>query len=193
MRDILELVIVLTAICIVAGISLAKVYDITKEPIAEQRRIARMRAVKAVLPPHDNEPDQNTVRIPWEKEKGKEENILIYKGLQNDQVTGLAFEMANMGFGGELRIMIGLHLNGTIQGIEITKMAETPGLGAKVTEPKFKQQFQGKSLHNCRFNLKKDGGDLDQVTGATISPRAVVQAVSNGLELYEQGKDKILQ
>ena len=84
-----------------------------------------------------------------------------------------------------------LFVYGTVA--EITKMAETPGLGAKVTEPKFKQQFQGKSLHNCRFNLKKDGGDLDQVTGATISPRAVVQAVSNGLELYEQGKDKILQ
>ena len=193
MRDILELVVVLTAICIVAGISLAKVYDITKEPIAEQRRIARMKAVNAVLPAHDNDPDQNKIKIPWEKEKGKEETILIYKGLQNGQVSGLSFEMANMGFGGELKIMMGLNPDGTIQAIEITKMAETPGLGAKILEPKFKQQFQGKSLQNCRFKLKKDGGDLDQVTGATISPRAVVDAIGKGLHFYKQNKNIIIQ
>jgi len=145
MKDILELVVVLTAICIVAGISLAKVYDITKEPIAEQRRIARMKA---------------------------EETVLIYKGLQNGEISGVSFEITNMGFGGELKIMMGLTSDGTIQGIEITKMSETPGLGAKILESGFKQQFQGKSLQNCRFKLKKDGGDLDQVTGATISPRA---------------------
>jgi len=191
MKDILELVVVLTAICIVAGISLAKVYDITKEPIAEQRRIARMKAVNAVLPAHDNDPDQNKIQIPWEKEKGKEETI--YKCLQNGQINGVSFEMANMGFGGELKVMMGLTTDGTIQAIEITKMAETPGLGAKILEPKFKQQFQGKSLQNCRFKLKKDGGDLDQVTGATISPRAVVDAIGKGLNFYKQNKNKIMQ
>ena len=118
---------------------------------------------------------------------------MIYKGLQDEEITGLAFEMANMGFGGELKVMMGLNPDGTIQAVEITKMAETPGLGAKIMEPQFKQQFKGKSLQNCRFKLKKDGGDLDQVTGATISPRAVVQAILNGLELFEQDKDKILQ
>ena len=194
MKDILELVLVLTGICIVAGISLAKVYDITKEPIAEQRRIARMKAVNAVLPAHDNDPDQNKIQIPWEKEKGKEETILIYKGLQNGQINGVSFEMANMGFGGELKVMMGLTIDGTIQAIEITKMAETPGLGAKILEPKFKQQFQGKSLQNTpRFKLKKDGGDLDQVTGATISPRAVVEAIDKGLHFYKENKNTILQ
>ena len=193
MKDIFELVVVLTGICIVAGISLAKVYDITKEPIAEQRRIARMKAVNAVLPAHDNDPDQNKIQIPWEKEKGKEETILIYKGLQNGQISGVSFEMANMGFGGELKVMMGLTIDGTIQAIEITKMAETPGLGAKILEPKFKKQFEGKSLQNCGFKLKKDGGDLDQVTGATISPRAVVDAIGNGLKFYKQNKNKIIQ
>ncbi|MEW6381094.1 MAG: RnfABCDGE type electron transport complex subunit G [bacterium] len=192
MRDILELVVVLSIICVVAAISLAKVYDITKDPIALQKRLARLQTVNAVLPPHDNEPDQNTVQIPPEPVKGKKNKpILIYKGLQNGRLTGVALEMTAMGYGGEIGVMVGLAPDGTIRGVEITSMSETPGLGAKITTPQFKQQFQGKSLESARFNVKKDGGDFDQIAGATISPRAVVQAVRDGLELYRKHKDTI--
>ncbi|MGA1874257.1 MAG: RnfABCDGE type electron transport complex subunit G [bacterium] len=193
MRDILELIVVLTAICLIAALGLAKVNDITKEPIALQKRIAKMQAVKAVLPPHDNEPDQHTVDITSQTAGGKEDTVVVYRGMQDGRVTGLAFEMTSLGFGGPITLMMGLHTDGTIQGIEIISMSETPGLGARITEPNFKGQFQGKSLQTSRIQLKKDGGDLDQVTGATISPRAVVQAVRNGLEWYGTHSRQILQ
>ena len=193
MKDILELVIVLTVICLASAFSLAKVYDITKEPIAIQQRLAKMKAIHGVLPPHDNEPDQNIIHLPWETAKGEKEEILIYKGIQDGKLTGVAFGMSAMGFGGPVTLMMGLNLDGTIEGVEITSMVETPGLGAKILEPSFKDQFRGKSLQNSRFQLKKDGGDLDQVTGATISPRAVVKAIRDGLELYTNKKEKILQ
>jgi electron transport complex protein RnfG len=203
MKDILELVVVLGIICIVAAFSLAKVYDITKDPIARQQRLARLQTVNAVLPPHDNEPDRNTVQIPLDTAKdtrGKEDKakagkktVLIYKGLSGGQVTGVAFEMSAAGYGGNIGIMMGLAPDGTVKGIEITSMSETPGLGAKVTTPSFKQQFQGKSLQNTRFNVKKDGGDFDQISGATISPRAVVKAVREGLEFYQKHKEAIIQ
>ena len=193
MRDIVELVVVLTAICLISALGLAKVYDITKEPIALQKRIAKMQAVEAVLPPHDNEPDQHTVDITSQTAAGKEDTVVVYRGMQDGRVTGLAFEMASMGFGGPITLMLGLYTDGTIQGVEITDMTETPGLGARITEPDFKRQFQGKSLQANRIRLKKDGGDLDQITGASISPRAVVQAVRNGLEWYEKHSDQILR
>jgi len=207
MRDILELVVVLGIICVVAAFSLAKVYDITKDPIARQERLARLQTVNAVLPPHDNEPDRNTVQIPLDTAndtKGKDadakadtkagkKTVLVYKALQGGQVTGVAFEMSATGYGGDIGVMMGLAPDGTVKGIEITSMSETPGLGAKVTTPSFKQQFQGKSLQNTRFNVKKDGGDFDQISGATISPRAVVKAVREGLEFYQKHKEAIIQ
>ncbi len=160
MRDILELVVVLSIICIAAAFSLAKVYDITKEPIALQKRLARLQTVNAVLPPHNNEPDQDTVQVPLDtsngsKGTGKARNkaVLIYKGIQDGRITGVAFEMTETGYGGEIGIMIGLDPDGIIRGVEITSMSETPGLGAKVTEPAFKQQFQGKSLQGARFQV----------------------------------------
>jgi len=203
MRDILEMVIVLGIICVVAAFSLARVYDITKDPIARQQRLARMQAVNAVLPPHDNEPDRDAVQIPLDTSTDTRANegnaragsktVLVYKGLQSGKLNGVAFEMSAAGYGGDIKVMMGLGIDGTINGIEIVSMSETPGLGAKVTAPVFKKQFQGKSLQNARFNVKKDGGDFDQISGATISPRAVVKAVREGLEFYQKQREAIIQ
>lgn len=191
-RDILNLIVVLTTICILAALALAKVYEITKDPITEQQRLARLQAVNAVLPAHDNEPDQDIVRLSLGQGEDRGKALLVYRGLAKGQITGVAFEMSATGYGGEIALMIGLNLDGTIQGVEITRMSETPGLGAKITEPVFTGQFQGKSLQKTHLELKKYGGELDQISGATISPRAVIQAIRTGLELYEKHKKEIL-
>ena len=81
---------------------------------------------------------------------------------------------------------------GTVSGIEILTHAETPGLGDKIVEPWFKDLFAGKNLDNADWRVKKDGGEFDQITGATISPRAVVGAVRKGLEFYRDHRAKIL-
>ncbi|MGA1795295.1 MAG: RnfABCDGE type electron transport complex subunit G [bacterium] len=190
MRDILRLIVVLTLVCVVAAIALAKVYDFTKEPIAEQRRLARLKAVEAVLPEHDNQPDENTVTV----NLASGESRMVYLGFSGDGISGVAFEISNSeGYGGEIVAMLGLDPNGVIQGVEIVRHSETPGLGAKVTLPEFRSQFVGKSLVNATFAVKKDGGDFDQVTGATTSPRAIVKAIRQGLELFQAHRDEIIQ
>jgi electron transport complex protein RnfG len=96
------------------------------------------------------------------------------------------------GYSGNIEIMVGVDPAGAVTGIEILSHAETPGLGAKITQPAFKKQFVGKNLENADWRVKKDGGQFDQITGATISPRAVVGAVHRGLEFFAGHRDEIL-
>jgi len=190
MRDIVRLVVVLTLVCIVAAVALAKVYDFTKGPIAEQRRLARLKAVEAVLPEHENHPDQDIIEVDLRSGEKK----MVYLGYSENKLNGLAFEIRNKeGYGGEIVAMLGMDPDGAIYGVEIVRHGETPGLGAKITNPEFRAQFKGKSLANTNFMLKKDGGDLDQVTGATISPRAIVKGIKEGLEFFKGHQNEILK
>lgn len=190
MREVIRLIVVLTLICVVGAVALAKVYDFTKGPIAEQRRLAKLRAIDAVLPEHDNSPDQSTLEFATQGNEKK----TVYLGLNNNTLTGVAFEVNNPeGYGGEIVAMLGLDLEGSISGVEIVKLAETPGLGAKITGLEFRSQFIGKRLQDTKFMLKKDGGDIDQVTGATISPRAIVKAIKEGLEFFDAHRTEILE
>ena len=138
----------------------------------------------------ENQPDQNTVDV----DLGEGDMRTVYLGLSEERVSGLAFEVTNSeGYGGEIVAMLGLDPNGTIYGVEIVRLSETPGLGAKIANPEFRGQFKGKSLSNTNFMLKKDGGDLDQVTGATISPRAIVKGIKEGLEFFQKYRGDILK
>jgi electron transport complex protein RnfG len=88
--------------------------------------------------------------------------------------------------------MMGVLPDGTLGGIEILSHAETPGLGSPITEERWKGIFKGRSLDNTDLRVKKDGGDIDQMTGATISPRAVTGAVKKGLEWFRDNRENIL-
>ena len=96
------------------------------------------------------------------------------------------------GYSGNIAIMVGVDPQGEVTGMEILSHAETPGLGDKITQPWFKDMFKGKSLDNADWRVKKDGGEFDQITGATISPRAVVGAIRRGLEFFREHQDEIL-
>lgn len=186
MRDILRLVVVLTSICIASAIALAKIYDLTKGPIAHQKRLEVLRAIKTVLPPYDNEPDTDTVKLPMGMgKKGEEEQRIFYRGRKDARLIGIAFKVtSHEGYGGDIEVMVGIVPDGTICGIEILSYLETPGLGAKIVEPKFKDRFRERNLSNTKWAVKKDGGDIDGITGATISSRAVTKAIKEGLEFY---------
>jgi Na+-translocating ferredoxin:NAD+ oxidoreductase subunit G len=87
---------------------------------------------------------------------------------------------------------VGITPEGTVHGVEILTHAETPGLGDKIEARWWKEQFAGKNLANADWRVKKDGGQFDQITGATISPRAIVTAVRGGLEFFEKNRQQIL-
>lgn len=187
MRDILRLVLVLAIICIVAAAALAKVYDITKGPIAYQKKLAVLKAITTVLPEYDNKPDEETKEFTIGKDKkGEEIKMIFYQGKKSGELVGIAFKVvAHEGYGGDIEIMMGVDPNGIVTGVEILGHNETPGLGAKITEDSFKVKFKGLSIKND-LRVKKDGGEVDQITGATISPRAVVEVIKEGLELYQK-------
>lgn len=184
-----RLIIVLTAICLVAAVALARVYDITKGPIAEQERLRTVNALKAVLPAFNNDIDRDAVEVVVGKDKkSKDIKIKFYKGKMDDARIGTAFQViAPDGYAGDIAILIGVTPEGKISGIEIISHKETPGLGNKIIKKEWRNQFKGGSLEDGpRLAVKKDGGEIDQFSGATISPRAVVNAVKRGLEFFNR-------
>ncbi|WP_027716341.1 RnfABCDGE type electron transport complex subunit G [Desulfuromonas sp. TF] len=194
MKDIARLVLVLTLIAAGAGLILSLVETVTREPIAEQRRLQTLKALKAVLPPIDNAPDTDTVSLVAGKDrKGRDVERTFYRGRYEGSLAGVAFKVvAPDGYSGNIEIMVGVDEKGTVSGIEILSHAETPGLGDKIAHEGFKGQFKGQNLGSVDWRVKKDGGDFDQITGATISPRAVVGAVKNGLEFFGEHRQEIV-
>ncbi|PLX97965.1 MAG: hypothetical protein C0623_14110 [Desulfuromonas sp.] len=195
MKDILKLALVLTLITAGAGLILSLVESVTREPIAEQRRLETLRALQAVMPAYDNSPDSDTIElITGRDKKGRDVSRTFYRGRKEDQLSGVAFKVvASDGYSGNIFIMVGVDATGSVSGIEILSHAETPGLGDKITLDWFKDQFKQKNLDNIDWRVKKDGGEFDQITGATISPRAVVKAVKAGLEFYRDHRQEIVQ
>jgi len=193
MNETLRLTLALTLIAAIAGLILSAVEATTREPIAEQRRLETLKALQAVVPPFDNQIDADTVALTvGTDKKGQPVERRFYRGRQGDLLTGVAYKVvAPDGYSGNIEIMTGIAPDGTVSGIEILSHAETPGLGAKIVEPSFKGQFKDKSLDNADWRVKKDGGAFDQITGATISPRAIVKAVKSGLEFYREHQAEV--
>lgn len=194
MVELRRLVIVLTLVTALAGLILSLVESATREPIAKQRREEMLRALKAVLPPVDNAPDTDAVQLVIGRDrKGREQQGTFYRGRQNGELRGIAFQVtAPDGYSGNIDVMVGVDPQGTVTGVAILKHAETPGLGDKIARPEFTGLFIGKGLDNADWRVRKDGGHFDQLTGATISPRAVVGAIRRGLEFFRDHQTEIL-
>ena len=109
------------------------------------------------------------------------------------RVVGAAFEtVAPDGYSGNIYILVGMDRDGRVHAIRVTNHHETPGLGDGIVKNhKWVNSFAGKGLTGTRWAVKKDGGDFDQFTGATISPRAVVKAVKKALEFYQRHEAQI--
>jgi electron transport complex protein RnfG len=194
MSGLSRLIISLTLITVGAGLLLSLVESMTRAPIAEQRRLETLRALQTVLPSFDNSPDADSVNlVVGQDKKGRQLQRTFYRGRLNGEITGFAFTVVTPeGYGGNIGMMVGVDPEGKVVGLEILNHSETPGLGDKITRSEFKSQFKGKSLDGVDWRVKKDGGDFDQITGATISPRAVVKAVHQGLEFFHEHRAKLL-
>jgi electron transport complex protein RnfG len=195
MKDMSRLLITLTLIAAGAGLILSLVESVTREPIKEQRRLQMLKALSAVLPAFDNSPDSDIVNLEnGVDKKGQPLQVRFYRARKDNQLVGTAFKVvAPDGYSGNIEVMVGVKPDQQINAIEILAHAETPGLGSKIEEPRFKDLFKDKSLDNTDWRVKKDGGQFDQITGATISPRAIVVAVKKGLEFYREHSTEITQ
>ncbi len=181
---------VLTVLAAISAGVLAFVSEKTAEPIAKAELEEKMSAVRAIMPPFDNEPDKDMVTV---KGVGGEE-VEVYRGRKGGEVVGVAFEVvAPDGYSGDIKFMVGINIDGVVQGVEILKHLETPGLGAKITDGEFKNLYKGKSLSDPgNWAVTKDGGTFVPITGATISSRAITKATHRGLEFFKERKSDIL-
>jgi electron transport complex protein RnfG len=186
MNGNVKLVAVLVIICTIAGTLLAWVHKVTYEPIKATERRLRTEAMKEVLPEYDNDPLSETVSV---TDGGEWKFNIARKG---GQYAGAAFEAtSSKGYSGDIVIMVGVNADGSVQAVKVIKQKETPGLGAKVLDPAWRAQFSGKSISGTKWSVKKDQGEIDQITAATISSRAVTEALKNGLEVYTRNRETI--
>lgn len=166
MRDILKLGFKLFIIAAVAGLALGFTNAITEGPIEEQRIAEANAARVAVLPMAK---DFTEMDAP----DGLDE---VYVGKDGEATVGLTGKITVTGFGGPIEVTVGVDSEGAISGVKIggSDFKETAGLGARAKEPWFAEQFAGKSLP---VSLKKDGGEIDAITSATITSNAVTSGV----------------
>ena len=181
---LINMFVALFVICIVSGGVLGVVYNATKDPIAAAETAKKTEAIKNVLPEF-NELKETMVMSALE-----DTEIPFYLAYDADNnFIGAAVEtFTNKGFSGNISLMVGILADGTLKNISVLQHAETPGLGSKMTEPTFKDQFNGKKADSFNIKVKKDGGDVDAITAATISSRAFCDAVNRALLTFENNK-----
>ena len=170
--SLIKMTLALTLITVVSALILGYTYEITKKPIAEAENRAELAAIEAVIgTDYDNNPYQDKMLIPTKHGK---EKLELYPTRKNGKITSFAMKtFSNQGFGGKIELIVGFNIDGRILNYQILSSKETPGLGSKISENKFKSQFKGLIARTSSFKVTKDGGDIDGVTAATISSRAV--------------------
>ena len=197
MSKIIKNALILMAITLVAGLALGFVYDITKEPIAEQEQKAKAEAYEAVFP------DAATLETIPEIEDvtADAREVLDTKGLTQEDILevmlakddagntlGVVMNITtHEGYGGDINFSMGIQKDGTVNGIQILSISETAGLGMKAAEEDFYGQYAGKKVDS--FNYTKTGASADNeinaISGATITTNAVTNGVNAGIYYYQ--------
>ncbi|EAR01126.1 RnfABCDGE type electron transport complex subunit G [Maribacter sp. HTCC2170] len=184
----LNMVLALFVITLVAGLSLGYVNDLTAGPKAKAKLERKVNALKGVLPAFDNNPVEEVKKIASDRAK---DSIEIYlASLQGDGVGVAVIGSSEKGFSGLIKIMVGFETNGTIKNIAVLEQKETPGLGTKIKDEKFIQQFRGKDPSSFNLKVTKDGGEVDALTGATITTRAFGEATQLAYDVYLENKQE---
>lgn len=192
MREIIKMIVVLAVICGGSGVLLSLFQEVTEEPRAYQLlKYVQEPSIKAVLGDYDNDPIKDRITMPAGKDdKGKEIRMNIFPAKKGDEITALAYSSSATGYHGIIEIMVGVGLDGKLTGISIMTHTETPGLGARIVEPDFTDQFSGLELSDD-LKLSSDGGQVDGVSGATLSSKGVLSAVRKALELFPKIKEEV--
>ncbi|MBX2808356.1 MAG: electron transport complex subunit RsxG [Cellvibrionaceae bacterium] len=193
--------LLLLAFALAAAGILAITYESTREHIALAERAAAEKALLEIIPAEriDNDLLLDTLTLAAEDwaQLGLQNGGEIHLARRQQQIIAVIIHtVAPEGYSGEIKLLAGVHREGTIAGVRTLSHRETPGLGDKIDLKKspWITSFNGKSLRNPNasgWRVKKDGGDFDQFTGATITPRAVVNQVYKVLQFVDAHHAKL--
>ena len=191
MKEMISMVVVLTLLSVFSGGSLSYLRDITKDRIEKQQlKFVKGPAVMSVLSNTSNNPVESYFKL----NAGTKEERTIFVGMVDGKPKYVAFEGSGKGFGGSMGLMLGVDIEtDQIAGVGITTHSETPGLGSRAkTDPEFTNQFKGKAISET-FKVKTDGGQIDALSGATVTSRGVAEGVTQTGVLYKELKPQILE
>lgn len=180
----LNMTLTLLIITLIAGLALGFVNDLTLEPKAKAKLERKVKALKLVLPEFNNNPVNEVKRL---KSQYTKDSIEVYTARMHELIVGTAVTgTSEKGFSGLIKIMVGFNPEGIIQNIEVLEQKETPGLGTKMKDEKFLKQFRGQNPAAFNLRVKKDGGDVDALSGATITTRAFCEAAQTAFNAFAE-------
>jgi electron transport complex protein RnfG len=169
MNQMAKFGMILGIICLAATLVLAVTYEITKPKIEAELKIEEQAALKNIVPAADSFEAKSVGEIEY------------FDAMKDGALVGYCVKVTGAGYSGYMRIMVGIDTNGIIKGVNILEHQETPGLGSKInevkpgdSEPYFLRQFKGKQAQTVAVKR-----DIDAITGATISSKAVTDAINN--------------
>lgn len=189
--------ILATFACASTGVVALTSY-LTQDQIKAQENAQLLSVLNQVVPKrlHDNELSQACTLVS-DPLLGTDQAMPVYLASLNGQPTAMAIEsIAPDGYNGAIKIIVGIQNDGTITGTRVLAHQETPGLGDKIDLriTDWILNFSGKSVtpdNEADWHVRKDGGQFDQFTGATITPRAVVKAVKQTVQFVNQNRNQI--
>ena len=190
MREMIKMIVVLTVLSSFSGGLLAALRDGTKEKIEiQQLTFVKGPAIMAILKGASNDPIADRFKI---EDQGIEHGFFV--GVLDGKAGSVAFESSGKGFGGDIGLMVGVNTaDDKILGVGVTTHSETPGVGAKAkTDPAFTAQFKDKPL-TATFQVKSDGGQVDALSGATVTSRGVSAALTEAGAVYQRLKPQIVE
>ena len=178
MKHIVKPALSLFVVAAIAAVSLGIVYDITLEPIEAQRRRTQERMLREVLA-NASDFREMSVETPGSI-------VRVFEGLDNGRTVGYVIELAPMGFGGAINMMVGISGGGT--GMRILRHGETPGFGAYIVRESFFRRFDGRNLVPLTVVRSSPGeNEIQAITSSTITTQAVTGAVNEAIEWYNRG------
>lgn len=179
--------------------ALTTVEVVTRTPIAQARAVAERAALAAVLPPslYDNDPIADSILVHAPHWLGRNEPARIWRGRVGNAPSALALETtAPEGYNGRIELLLGVHAQGHVIAARVTRHSETPGLGDPIERERsdWIEGFAGRTLNDpplSRWTVRREGGEFDQFSGATITPRAVARATGRTLAFLHRHADAI--
>ena len=198
-RSITKGVIGLGIFAIITAGMIALTQQMTADTIAEQIAIARSKALYEIVPAseHNNAILEESFLIDAQALGLSDLDDAYIAKLNGRPVSLILPVIAPAGYSGPIKLIVGIDTQGHIKGVRVVEHRETPGLGDKIELQKsdWIKSFDGLSLANTpseRWKVKKDGGQFDQLTGATITPRAIVHAILEALQFFEVHQQRLL-
>jgi electron transport complex protein RnfG len=183
MKEYGRLILVLSIVAFACGAILAVTYEMTREPIRSASEARLFQALRRVVPEVSGTPQPVDVA----SDDGASVRFFCFP-----ESGAVAFSVrTDQGYGGGIELLVGLDRDGRITGLDVLTHNETPGLGSQILNPSFRNPFVGRSLEGSDWRLTKEGGSVEGISGATISSRAVCDALRRAMTLYSVYRSRI--